>query len=83
MSGFRQTVIRFEDDKGRKVREVVKHSEPEIKKFSIFGKDAISFKSQIDGSKWILHTELIIEMFIEEEDPKYGTMSKVETLKIK
>lgn len=80
--GFRQTVIRFENDKGKVVREVVHHTQNEIKKISIFGKEAITFKSQRDGSKWIMHTDLIVEMFIEEENPKYGTMNRIETLEV-
>ena len=77
---FTQTVVRFENDKGRRVREVVKHSEPEIKHFEIFNKPAITFKAQSDGAKWMIHTDMVIEVFIEEEDPKYGTFKKVRNI---
>lgn len=80
--GFKQTVIRFEDDKGKVAREVVHHTQNEIKKMDIFGKEAITFKSQRDGTKWIIHTELVVEIFIEEENPKYGTMQRIETLEV-
>lgn len=79
--GFRQTVIRYEDpDKGRIVREVVHYAESDIDRFEIMGKPAIRFKSQLDGNFNILHTDLIVEAFIEEENQKYGTFRKVDAV---
>jgi hypothetical protein len=82
MMGFQQTVIRFENDKGQKVREVVHHTKSEIKEGNFFGRDCLVFFSQIDGARNILDKRNIIEMFVEEEDMKYGTMTRVRDIEI-
>ena len=81
---YRYIVYPFQKGLGNLQQKITfyKNTKNEIKKLSIFGKEAITFKSQRDGSEWIMHTDLIVEMFIEEENPKYGTMNRIETLEV-
>ena len=81
LAGFRQTVIRYRDEGGKKTRKVVRYG-TEIRVGELLGVPAVVFEDQEDGTINAVSKSLVVEAFVEEENPKYGTFSRIETVEL-
>jgi hypothetical protein len=75
--GFIRKVVKHRDEKGRKVRVIVKHSEEEVLTRDFRGVPVVIFTTQKDSGIEIVQKSLVDEIVLEEEDPKYGTFRKI------
>jgi hypothetical protein len=79
--GFQQTVIRHKTESGKTARRIVRYG-TDIKVGNLLGYPQVIFQDQEDGSVNSVSLSLVLEVFVEEEDPKYGTFHKVRTVEI-
>jgi len=74
--GFRRTVVRHRTEGGTIVRKVVRHGR-DITSADLLDSPVIVFENQETGDIELISRSLVVEIFVEEENPRYQTFRRL------